>query len=434
MAHSGAGDYALGAGQGALGGAAAGASVGALFGPMAIPGAIIGGVAGLGLGILGTALDAKAQHKKEAALAAAEEEYQKALKEFESQKMQAGAAARESVKQAMTAKGASDSAAVSTAMDQASREADKSGLIGAEKADHIAKVRQQVEQARASSSPAVYQQALGGARQDMQLGIQKAAIGLQTSAGKYDTDVTQISGQETSSASAAIGQSLGAVAQTAGALHGADVSFAKGGTGAGPTGDLDVDLAAGDPTAKAVQGSIDDRYKYLLPEEFFDAETAALDLGPDASADRAAGVPDQGPLPVPSGAADRTGVTLDEKVAFLGGDIYGGASTYDLGDSEFDALLASDSQAGEIPYSRAQRQQLNKLGLSYETGGVAGQDGPEIVQVGEAGPELVLNAKQTQQLAQSIGGAPTQPAQVSQGEQTPEELEAYLEELLNRVA
>jgi len=232
MAHSGAGDYALGAGQGALGGAAAGASVGALFGPMAIPGAIIGGVAGLGLGILGTALDAKAQHKKEAALAAAEEEYQKALKEFESQKMQAGAAARESVKQAMTAKGASDSAAVSTAMDQASREADKSGLIGAEKADHIAKVRQQVEQARASSSPAVYQQALGGARQDMQLGIQKAAIGLQTSAGKYDTDVTQISGQETSSASAAIGQSLGAVAQTAGALHGADVSFAKGGTGA----------------------------------------------------------------------------------------------------------------------------------------------------------------------------------------------------------
>ena len=96
--------------------------------------------------------------------------------------------------------------------------------------------------------------------------------------------------------------------------------------------------------------------------------------------------------------------------------------------------MASDSQAGEIPYSRAQRQQLNKLGLSYETGGVAGQDGPEIVQVGEAGPELVLNAKQTQQLAQSIGGAPTQPAQVSQGEQTPEELEAYLEELLNRVA
>ena len=85
------------------------------------------------------------------------------------------------------------------------------------------------------------------------------------------------------------------------------------------------------------------------------------------------------------------------------------------------------------------------LGSSYATGGVAGQAGPEVVQVGEQGPELVLNAKQTQQLAQSLGGAPTQaPTQAAPAQggpsgggqgafsQTPEELEAYLEELLNR--
>ena len=66
--------------------------------------------------------------------------------------------------------------------------------------------------------------------------------------------------------------------------------------------------------------------------------------------------------------------------------------------------------------------------------------------LGEEGPELVLNAQQTAQLAQALGG-PSKPAggqeraatprpaapaaQQAQPEMTPEELNAYLEQLKN---
>jgi hypothetical protein len=40
----------------------------------------------------------------------------------------------------------------------------------------------------------------------------------------------------------------------------------------------------------------------------------------------------------------------------------------------------------------------------YASGGMAGQGGPEVAVLGEEGPELVLNAKQTEQLAQSVKG------------------------------
>ena len=41
----------------------------------------------------------------------------------------------------------------------------------------------------------------------------------------------------------------------------------------------------------------------------------------------------------------------------------------------------------------------------YASGGMAGATGPEVAVLGEEGPELVLNAKQTQELAQALGGA-----------------------------
>tara|TARA_R110000803_G_scaffold15895_2_gene43742 strand:+ start:199 stop:2166 length:1968 start_codon:yes stop_codon:yes gene_type:complete len=246
MAHSGVGSYALGGGQGAISGAAAGASVGGLFGPPgAAVGGVAGGVAGLGLGLLGTALDSKAQHEQEEALRQAEAEFEAAQKQYDRQVLQSGAAAREAVQQGMAAKGAADANAVSGAMSDAEQQADKAGLIGAEKADYVAGVRQRIERERTASSPAVYQQALGGARQEAQAGTQRAAIALQTAAGKYDSNVTQISGQNTTSASAAIGQSLGAVMQTAGALHGADISFAKdAASAAAKAGGLATDVGA----------------------------------------------------------------------------------------------------------------------------------------------------------------------------------------------
>jgi len=44
-------------------------------------------------------------------------------------------------------------------------------------------------------------------------------------------------------------------------------------------------------------------------------------------------------------------------------------------------------------------------GGGYASGGMAGATGPEVAVLGEEGPELVLNAKQTQELAQALGGA-----------------------------
>ena len=77
----------------------------------------------------------------------------------------------------------------------------------------------------------------------------------------------------------------------------------------------------------------------------------------------------------------------------------------------------------------------------YASGGIAGAAGPEVAMLGEQGPELVLNAKQTQQLAQALPAAaprpqaaPTQAGGQGVFSQSPEELEAYLEELLTRAS
>ena len=51
------------------------------------------------------------------------------------------------------------------------------------------------------------------------------------------------------------------------------------------------------------------------------------------------------------------------------------------------------------------RRALEQQGFSYASGGMAGATGPEVAVLGEEGPELVLNAKQTAELAQALGGA-----------------------------
>lgn len=614
MAHSGVGSYALGGGQGAISGAATGASVGGA------PGAVVGGVVGLGLGLLGTALDSKAQHEQEEALRQAEAEFEAAQKQYDRQVLQSGAAAREAVQQGMAAKGAADANAVSGAMTDAEQQADKAGLIGAEKADYVAGVRQRVERERAASSPAVYQQALGGARQEAQAGTQRAAIALQAAAGKYDSNVTQISGQNITSASAAIGQSLGAATQAALALRGADISFAKGGGGATtPLTDAEVSglgakgAAAGvsTPMTDAEIGGLtagelaDDAEWDALMRGFQNPESKGTIAGPSAGRSAGAtpqrlggtaGSVDQGPflgpaeapaspaaIPAPSDepsipgygslvnptgmgglpyqsmdlmspdelmgsrsshaapapAAAPAAALAPPQYAYLSPEpsaqrtvaptpgpapqddvIYGSIPPAAPAPAPAPASAPVKKRYGELeqpgrrlptrtdrnerlPYHWIEpRPEIDTMApapapttpvaaptapvaapttpvaapvaggvnskvlqpgyewvwsddlmgytqqpinygpiAGYASGGIAGAAGPEVAMLGEQGPELVLNAKQTQQLAQALPAAaprpqaaPTQAGGQGVFSQSPEELEAYLEELLTRAS
>ena len=230
MSHTNFGDYALGAGMGGVSGATTGAMVG---GPW---GALIGGVAGTGLGALGVGLDAEAEHKKQKALEEAAEERRRAERRFNQKVGQAGAAAQEAVRQGMAVKGSADQSAVQNAISEAERQADRNGLIGSEKAAFVAAARQRVEQARAASSPAVYQQALGGARQEMGLATQRAAIPYQAAQRKYEGDIRTIHAQETGSASGAIGQAMGAAGQAAMLMRLLGSSRGAAGAGAAAAG------------------------------------------------------------------------------------------------------------------------------------------------------------------------------------------------------
>jgi len=64
--------------------------------------------------------------------------------------------------------------------------------------------------------------------------------------------------------------------------------------------------------------------------------------------------------------------------------------------------LGGTGQLGDPVYLESLRRQGFKLRAS---GGMAGATGPEIAVLGEEGPELVLNAKQTRELATALGGA-----------------------------
>lgn len=452
------GDYALGAGQGALGGATAGASFGA------VPGAIIGGVGGGILGLLGAGLDAKQRAEMEKALQDAEAAYQKAQNDFQRQVLQSGAAAQESVRRSMAAKGAADQAAIQSAMSEAEKQADRAGLIGAERADFVAQQRQAVEAQRASSSPAVFQQALGGARQQQQLGLQRAGMALQAAQGKYESDVAQISGQQLGTASGAIGQALGAATQVGSALRGAGIDPLTGqplaatttGTGTGKTGaaapstgrTLAEGVANRDNLALAVQETMDER---LDP-----SVVGNMQIGEDAAAARARGFPE--PTRVRGRDVARSAQQLkDTLTASPLGQTY-------LGVAPAEPVQIFPGQAATMTNSSTRNPldgiNLEELLEGFASGGVAGLNGPQVAMMGEEGPELVLNAKQTKQLAQALppgsaqrmptvsspqalssplGAAPPQrpmppgPSSPSIGSQSPEELEAYLQELIGRL-
>lgn len=449
------GQYLAGAGQGALSGATAGVAIGA--GAGALPGAIVGGA----LGILGAGLDAKQAAEMEEALRQAEEEYENAQNQFNQQVLQSGAAAREAVQQSMAAKAAADSTAIDSATADAQQQADASGLIGAEKADFVLKTRQAIERERSSSSPAALQQALGGAKQNQALGLQKAALGLQSANTRYQTDIQQISGQELGSASGAIGQALGGAAQVGGALRGAGVDPLTGKAIAGTGSKSDAAAPGTGRGTREVVGELGTALKTAGP---FD-EGSPIEIGGGPPADMTGPEWERS-----SGRIRKLNQSRGAaKKLKLGGEL-GPVATPSLDDITIGAegnlienppgVLPTFTQPeATAPFGRhTTREWLPVTDANqyraYATGGVAGLNGPEVASVGEQGPELVLNAQQTQQLAQALPGStqrgpsqPTSPSPLgaapspapangprpSKVAQTPEELEAYMQELLQRL-
>jgi len=443
MANGGGGRTGLATGSGALGGAGTGMAVGSLFGgPLGAGlGAGVGAVLGGAMGFIGGQMDEAEREKKAKELAKAEAEYDAAQQKFNSTVRQAGNAASEAVKQGMAAKGASDSARTESVVDQAAMQADQSGLIGAEKAEYLREVRQGIEREQAAQSPAVYQQALGGARQEAGMQIQKAGMGLQAAGQKYQTDVAGITGQASPDYTASVGQALGAAGQLAMSMKGVQVADAqakaaqaqadalaaqsRGGAGAGagggagalPSGKTGVDATAATPAA--------------TPAAMSDADLDAM-LGAAETDWRT----DQANI-IAAKAAEQQ--AIDTQTNFLGGHeskgtldfgttTYAGDSTgqnlkqmHTQGTSAHDLL---EADMGSIHESEAERVKKGEFAPNitpfmpfrlpvtpvepikvqqYESGGIAGQAGPEVAVLGEEGPELVLNAKQTAQLAQALG-------------------------------
>lgn len=441
------GDYALGAGQGALGGAAAGAGTGALVGSVvpgpgtaigAAWGAGIGFLAGGGLGALGTFLDKKKAREVQEALEATEEELKKAEAAYSRKVQQSGAAAVEAVQQGMAAKAAADSAAVDSAMVEAERTADRSGLIGAEKASFVAQTREKIERQRAASSPATYQAALGGARAEQQIALQRHGMGLQSALTKYQTDVAQISGQAPGQAAAQVGQALGSITQASTALLGAGVGGGAKTTATTPLTDSEIEGLA--PTTGSTPLT-DSEIGGLAPPTGSSATTArevVSSLTPD--------VVDKGTMS--TGAPSGYLGTREAVDAFPQGTP--NPEDYMVGESGPVAPVGLSEQEippyGERLITGGQSRLFPEDISHLAQGGIAGQRGPEVAMLGEEGPELVLNAQQTAQLAQALGG-PSKPAggqeraatprpaapaaQQAQPEMTPEELNAYLEQLKN---
>ena len=382
MANGGGGRTGLATGTGALGGAGTGMAIGSLFGgPFGAPiGAGVGAVLGGAMGFIGGQMDEAERKKMEEELAKAEADYDAAQQKFNSTVRQAGNAASEAVKQGMAAKGASDSARTESVVDQAAMQADQSGLIGAEKAEYLREVRQGIEREQAAQSPAVYQQALGGARQEAGMQIQKAGMGLQAAGQKYQTDVAGITGQAPPNYAASVGQAMGAAGQLAMGMKGIQVADAQAkaaqaqadalaaqsrGTGGG-TGALPSGRTGGDPLALAVREA---QAEY---DASFWGDGTEIDLGGETIAERQARGFGEGPVTASDVRAQHRGPI---NTSFMGG-------VYD-------------------PAQVLPEWYTNPIELA--SGGIAGQAGPEVAVLGEEGPELVLNAKQTAQLAQALG-------------------------------
>lgn len=471
------GQYAMQGGMGALGGAAAGLQTGLLFGAAGGPlGAGIGAGVGLIGGLVGAYLDSEAQAEAQAELDRIEAEYEQAQALYNSKVAAAGAAAQESVRKGMAAKAVADNAAVQNAMDEAGMAADKAGLIGAEKAAFIADQRVNVEGQRAASSPEVFSQALGGARQEQAIGAQQAAVGLQAALNEYQTDTANVLGQELPNYAATIGEGIGAIGAASGAVLGAKGVGAFGGEAAKTASAVDqVDEAArgGDQLALAVQearpagalADMSDAQRSNVEAVLGGGESIASGGVMDLPADEFALGP--GPGTITSDLPDQSR-QLAQMRSELGAsrniDIGQGAqlSQVDTGLGMRDLLSPTGYQLGPQPttptydptdldlrfagttmpetYGGLVPRSLGGIN-AYEHGGMAGKAGPEVAVLGEEGPELVLNAEQTQGLAQALGakgyaagGVAGLPQQKPNEELDPDELEAYMAEMSSRLS
>ena len=457
MANGGGGRTGLATGTGALGGAGTGMAIGSLFGgPFGAPiGAGVGAVLGGAMGFIGGQMDEAERKKMEEELAKAEADYDAAQQKFNSTVRQAGNAASEAVKQGMAAKGASDSARTESVVDQAAMQADQSGLIGAEKAEYLREVRQGIEREQAAQSPAVYQQALGGARQEAGMQIQKAGMGLQAAGQKYQTDVAGITGQAPPNYAASVGQAMGAAGQLAMGMKGIQVADAQAkaaqaqadalaaqsrGTGGG-TGALPSGRTGGDPLALAVREA---QAEY---DASFWGDGTEIDLGGETIAERQARGFGEGPVTASDVRDQHRGMRqgIKEGQAALNAPVPAATPTSDVGIQPFLGTPApTGASEGIFPTGATQaipalgiEEQYGGIGteeqygpggkpintsfmggvydpaqvlpewytnpIELASGGIAGQAGPEVAVLGEEGPELVLNAKQTAQLAQALG-------------------------------
>ena len=511
MAHGKGKQHAADIGGGALGGAVAGAAAGSLFpGAGTAIGAGVGALAGGLGGFFAGEADRKAQEEMQAALEqaeaerlaaleAAEKEYEEAQEEYDRNVMQSSAAAREALKTTMAAKAAQDAVVKESAIDDAARTADSAGLIGAEKADFLAKSRADIEAKTAASSPAVFAQALGGARSEQAAGERQAAFGLQQAGseyntktqlaqGKYGADVTQISGQQLPQNRAALGQALGSVAQAALIAKGAGVEFGKE-AAATPSPDISITEIKEPLQVEKVGWDVDEQGNVIDTASSAAASSAAAPsaaaptgLGgrrqaPSVAQSRTAALggtpdtggtylgPEQGPylgpeLPpalAPQGSQpirpDASQPTLSTQGSQLYNPVPAGPAY--LGPEPPPPLAPQGSQPfnpvtpiepppnlGETPIdlygeSSTLTEEQIRAGwglhpsVSYASGGLAGTQGPEVAVLGEEGPELVLNAAQTANLTQALG-AQQAAAEQGLGQMSAEELEAYLQELLNR--
>lgn len=474
----------FGAGQGLLGGAAAGAALGPA-------GAAAGGLIGALGGGAASVFDEEEFEKLAAQYDQAEADYQRALARYQENVSNAAVAARENFKQAMSSKGAADAKAVSDAISEAERQADRAGLVGSEKADYVSQARQRVEQARASSSPAVFQQALGGANQSRALEIQKAATELGLAEDKYRTDLAVLSQQQAGGNAAAFGAALGSIGTGLGALAGAGVigpnakkapetakdtvdltttsePLIAGGVQSNVTGtDLsEVDDAIANFRASRAQSAAAGgraaapaataATPVVEPMNLGESAYPEGELGPEAFLDvygtsqtpaRTNPLFELGQSPYPEGMLGGTPAPPPN----LGQSIDPGrvvATQPNIGGMGPEAYLDQFGTSEQEPYldqfATSQQVLPGSAGVripAYKHGGVAGMKGPEVAMVGEAGPELVLNPRQTRQLAQAFGPARTvrsapstavSPSRAGGSSYfgSPEELIAYMNELV----
>ena len=185
----------------ALGGAATGGAVGASFGGIgAVPGAIGGAVVGLGMGI-GSSVAQKRQRE------AIEEELEELKREYEKNLADAESTAQAMMQQSITAYNTSTAQARSDAKAKAMIDAEMSGLSPAEQHAAATDAEQSVAEAYGMSAPEVYRQAQQQALSYLSESKSAAQVDYQLALGQVQTDYPDYFAE--------LGQALGAGAETA---------------------------------------------------------------------------------------------------------------------------------------------------------------------------------------------------------------------------